>query len=235
MWVCVECIFLCFRVCQYIPSSKAVQAPPRCQGGKLIKTKTGSFDCVHTHQSDHLECRKGQTLITTEHGQICGFPFSKKGKCISGIYNKHGQCVLDIETKCQQGEVPVIGPDGITCTPDATNCPFGFIKISGTCQDLNMNNLCPVGQELVERTDGFDCIYRNHVDPGHTTNVKECKSGEILSQAMRNFYCETNEVPLSEITTCEPELIVVKIGDGYACVTKFEASLQCSGNYLWYN
>ena len=214
-----------------MPQKHTAQALPHCPGGKRIKNNDGGFECIYSHQSDRLECPKGQILIETERGQVCGYTFSKMDGCPTGVYDKYGQCVSDLQTKCPQGQIPILGPDGTSCVPEVNNCPFGFIMVGGKCQDLNRNNLCPVGQKLVETADGFECMYRYPAHAGPGTTKTECGSGQILSQAMRSFYCESHEVPSSEIILCEPELVFVKVGGGYACITEFEASLQCPGKY----
>lgn len=137
--------------------------------------------------------------------------------------------MLSKVVKCPEGQIRLEGQGGFKCVPNLNSCPYGFITVDGVCHDLNINYLCPVGQELVETDDGFDCIYRQKRYPGHGTKMSDCGREQILSQAMRSFYCETHEVSSSEVILCKPGEVFVKVGGGYACITELEASLRCTG------
>ena len=202
-----------------------------CPTGMQIKNIGGVLECAYNHQSDHRECPDGQILIKTDDGDVCGIDVSAKQNCPNGIKDKSGKCISFTSTECPEGQVPVKGNSGTKCVSKVNPCPFGFVKIDGQCQNLNMDNLCPVGQHLVETPSGFDCVYKHHENPAHGTKI-ECGHGQILSQAMRSFYCETLDVPVSETRSCSSDFIFTKVGGGYACITEFEASLQCPGKKI---
>ena len=191
----------------------------------MLKTDDGTIECIYDHQRDHIKCPADKILIKTETGYICAYGISKKKNCLTGIFDKYGECV----TECPEGLDTLERIGGKQCVPKMNTCPFGTIMVDGTCHDINMNNLCPVGQEFIETADGFDCVYRQQKHPGHGTKPITCSSGQILSQAMRTFYCETHNIPTSEVMECHLGEIFVKVGGGYACITELEASLQCTG------
>ena len=103
--------------------------------------------------------------------------------------------------------------------------------IDRICYDMKRNDLCPLDQDLVKTSDGFSCIYRQKKSPVHGTKLTSCSTGQVLSQAMRMFYCETHTVPPLEVLKCHVGEVFVKIGGGYACITEYEASLKCTGKH----
>ena len=156
---------------------------------------------------------------------MCAYEISKQSNCPTGFYDKHGECI----NECPEGIDGSNDWPGKQCVPKMKACPFGTIMIDGKCHDINKNSLCPVGQDLVKTADGFDCIYQQQKDPGQGSKLTSCDTGQILSQAMRMFYCEAHTVPPSEEIECRFGEVFVKIGGGYACITEQEAALQCTG------
>ena len=156
---------------------------------------------------------------------MCAYEISKQSNCPTLIFDKHGECI----NECPEDIDDRNDWAGKQCIPKMKTCPSGTMMIDGTCRDKNKNSLCPVGQDLVKTASDFDCIYHQPNHLGHGTKLASCNTGQILSQAMRMFYCETNIVPSSEVMECHFDEIFVKIGGGYACITEQEASLQCTG------